>query len=1052
MKASRLLLLVFLLIPNLSLPIYFLDFNKKANPPIKKLFSASGALLNGRNGTIGSCVLVSPSQVLTAARNVYRKDKQVFRVGIAGKVYQVIKREIHPGFSNHAGFSIEFDIALLELNKDVPSEDALPLLLNSKQGMETSLLEDQRLAWFAGNGLSNNNTRQLQVGTNILEIKPGSINLATSGHTTQITVRRKWKEHPKTYPMLFVDYNSQQQGTKFHCTFDKFDAGAPVLINSAVDDIKSTDLPEDKYSFHRDMRIAGIAYYDNETSKKEHEAAVTRISDPEILDWLEPKIKPYTVEMPEESPYEKLTSSKPLKMDYTLSSGYILIHPRALLGAASLPQLDTYKIGNEQYKPTKVYEEFDLRLILLDGYNLDQKYALRARLGEGSATKRLDDQKLLIFNDAGYSFSKINGNNLLFSVPVNYKKEARKIESIILDADSNTWIDSKLIELIQLPTSEVIQPKPKPKPVVKPHKVDEEQELKLSDPSVNYKLIHGMALIHPYWGLTSESTTVPKKFEHKNFWYKVAEEHVKFGLKMVKFDRPLFDKNIHRVRLGNDPLLSIAQKGNYLLGEANFSFIEHKGQNKLIGVPVKSGDNSVLSSMLSVKKNSWIDWLIAGQLRQFSNKPIPKPEPVHVKWNLMFYFKDYASRETDQERMSNYWVLDSFNSLAKKLKNPHIRILIHLERSSKDTQEQDGDKLKNFKGTRRWAISYNDSNKQVEVKTVLSSDEIQEDQQKTLTNYLSWVNKEYQCNKNFLMIGDWDSPEAHSGFGGWKKFNTYLSVSDVKDALNKSGMKHVDILYSNARLGQTIEKAFEMKDMTDFLVMSQHVPHIGTPHNKFIRALYEEIAKNTGAEVETIVKNVFDNTQKQAIGKDKDAVFTLVKTRGLEGIATKLNLLTNALGKMKNSNGNWVELPWIVDEAQIDNISLKDNQKLVFYAKISEQGYAYDLFVLLNQLHDFLQDDAVGLLKGTNDKAAKEIEKLKEQYKQLFAGLKDDLERAVIARSSKIDLDTKKPINGLSIFIPISAQNQEYGKLEFSQEFGPWLELVKGIQKNILDN
>ena len=134
----------------------------------------------------------------------------------------------------------------------------------------------------------------------------------------------------------------------------------------------------------------------------------------------------------------------------------------------------------------------------------------------------------------------------------------------------------------------------------------------------------------------------------------------------------------------------------------------------------------------------------------------------------------------------------------------------------------------------------------------------------SLTNFINWASKACPAKHYILIVSDhgggyqphgdltFEAPAKTRGvvFDTGNQPIVSFSASALKHAIGRANA-HMDVVYFDACLMNTIEYQFELKDLTDYFILSSFVvPGAGGSYS----VLIDELAKNT-TDIETALKN-----------------------------------------------------------------------------------------------------------------------------------------------------------------------------------------------------
>ena len=134
----------------------------------------------------------------------------------------------------------------------------------------------------------------------------------------------------------------------------------------------------------------------------------------------------------------------------------------------------------------------------------------------------------------------------------------------------------------------------------------------------------------------------------------------------------------------------------------------------------------------------------------------------------------------------------------------------------------------------------------------------------SLTNFINWATKACPAKHYILIVSDhgggyqphddlpFNVPSQTRGvlYDQNHEPNEHFTVSSLKYAIGRANA-HMDVVYLDACLMNTIEYQFELKELADYYILSSFVvPGAGGSYS----VLIDELAKNAG-DIETALKN-----------------------------------------------------------------------------------------------------------------------------------------------------------------------------------------------------
>ena len=232
----------------------------------------------------------------------------------------------------------------------------------------------------------------------------------------------------------------------------------------------------------------------------------------------------------------------------------------------------------------------------------------------------------------------------------------------------------------------------------------------------------------------------------------------------------------------------------------------------------------------------------------------------------------------------------------------------------------------------------------------------------SLTNFINWATKACPAKHYILIVSDHgggyqphdDLPFNASSqprgvlYDQNHEPNQHFTVSSLKHAISRANA-HMDVIYLDACLMNTIEYQFELKQLADYYILSSFtVPGAGGSYS----VLIDELAKNTG-DIETALKNFNkasvdkwdQDAAEQAAQGSKEAKWdyhdmTVSRTSALDAFGAKFKLFTD---KLMDAYANESH------KAKIDTIT-----KYAF--KVNNERPGYDLVDYAKSIVDALPD------------------------------------------------------------------------------------------------
>lgn len=207
----------------------------------------------------------------------------------------------------------------------------------------------------------------------------------------------------------------------------------------------------------------------------------------------------------------------------------------------------------------------------------------------------------------------------------------------------------------------------------------------------------------------------------------------------------------------------------------------------------------------------------------------------------------------------------------------------------------------------------------------------------SLTNFINWATKACPAKHYILIVSDhgggyqphddlpYNAPSQTRGvlYDQNHEPNQHFTVSSLKYAIGRANA-HMDVVYLDACLMNTIEYQFELKKLADYYILSSFVvPGAGGSYS----VLIDELAKNAG-DIETALKNF----NKASVDKwDQDAAeqakqgsaeakwdyhdMTVTRTCALDAFGVKFKEFTDKLVAAYADESNKAKIDTITKHA-----------------------------------------------------------------------------------------------------------------------------------------
>jgi len=201
-----------------------------------------------------------------------------------------------------------------------------------------------------------------------------------------------------------------------------------------------------------------------------------------------------------------------------------------------------------------------------------------------------------------------------------------------------------------------------------------------------------------------------------------------------------------------------------------------------------------------------------------SSKSI-SPQP-HGEWTIMVYM--------DGDNNLEKYALWNLNNMEKVDMPSNVHITFMLDRSP-NFSKLDGD----WSDTRMGIVSH-DLNPKTITSPMENVGELNMGNPDTLTSFINWSTEIAPAEHYALIL--WDHGDGVEGTC-WDFSSNYdnLTISEIQRAIENSNVDKFDLIGFDACLMSDIDVAFGLKDVTDFLVMSQaEEPATGWNYSKWL--------------------------------------------------------------------------------------------------------------------------------------------------------------------------------------------------------------------------
>lgn len=217
----------------------------------------------------------------------------------------------------------------------------------------------------------------------------------------------------------------------------------------------------------------------------------------------------------------------------------------------------------------------------------------------------------------------------------------------------------------------------------------------------------------------------------------------------------------------------------------------------------------------------------------------PKPG-TRKPWTILAYI----CADNDLERFG----LQDINEMEQVGSSDKVNIVVQVDRLKRGEGATIADG--NWTGTRRYYVLKDDDQKKVNSKMVMNVGETDMGNKRTLADFLTWGVETYPADNVAVVI--WNHGMGWQGVAHDEESGNYLRIPDVGWALqegqkaltkvNKKPSKFAIVDFDACLMG-TIEVAYELSDMVDFLVASQeNEPGTGMPYADYLGPLVKNPA------------------------------------------------------------------------------------------------------------------------------------------------------------------------------------------------------------------
>ncbi len=311
----------------------------------------------------------------------------------------------------------------------------------------------------------------------------------------------------------------------------------------------------------------------------------------------------------------------------------------------------------------------------------------------------------------------------------------------------------------------------------------------------------------------------------------------------------------------------------------------------------------------------------------YSNSGLPLTEAQD--WLIMYYCD--ADNDLEEFIMNDLNEMESVDLSGKK-----IKIVALVDRNASYYTGSD-----NWSDSRVYEVEFDSSgyiNKSIVSKRIAveslgisnntSGAEVNMGDGDTLTKFIEFCIENYPANKRMLLFtnhgGGWrDNPAAKKirleSIGVTKAVcwdetdgNATLYTSELSAAVASAmGTTKLDIIAFDACLMAMVEVAYELKDLSYYMVASQEtIPGYGFPYTQILEALpsdlstYDSISFGTKILDEYQTAYVFGNNVENIGETDESITLSLIDLSKISTLAAKINDLGAALDVANGSNPN----------------------------------------------------------------------------------------------------------------------------------------------------
>jgi hypothetical protein len=282
----------------------------------------------------------------------------------------------------------------------------------------------------------------------------------------------------------------------------------------------------------------------------------------------------------------------------------------------------------------------------------------------------------------------------------------------------------------------------------------------------------------------------------------------------------------------------------------------------------------------------------------FNEQLLPYLGKKNCSITFMLYLNGANNLET-ASLIDFYYELSTASLLSK---NKEITVIVLYDRISGEADYDD------WTGTRLYKITKfglerlgNITINGVKLQSTGDNEDLDMSDYKTLQDFVKYAMLNYPADFYILDIWnhgdgwrtlqDFNLPKITKGVS-WdeESGNNYLKVYEIRQALENVGKK-IDIIYFDACLMQMVEVAYELRNVTDYIVASENlVPGNGANYID----VFEKIRKIENNSSFNIALALF-NSYKEQYNYEKETCFSIVETKNINQLISAINIFANNL-------------------------------------------------------------------------------------------------------------------------------------------------------------